>query len=36
LGKKEVQKRKRKEVGQELESTEKFLRMRKLEGKAIL
>jgi len=36
LGKKEIQKRKGKEVGRELESMEKFLRTRKLEGRAML
>jgi len=36
LGKKKVQKRKEKEVGQELELMEKFLGIRKLEGGAML
>jgi len=36
LGKKKIQKRERKEIGQKLVSMEKFLRTRKLEGGAML
>ena len=36
MGKKEVQKRKRKEMGRELESMEKFLGTRKLEEGTML
>jgi len=36
MEKKKIQERKRKEMGGELEVMEKFLGMRKLEGKAML
>ena len=36
IGKKKIQKRKRKEIGQELEQVKIFLRTRKLEGGTIL
>jgi len=36
MGKKEVRKGKREEIGQELESMEKFLGTRNLEGEAVL
>jgi len=36
LGKKEIRKRKGKEVGRKLEPIEKFLGTRKLEGEAML
>jgi len=36
LGEKKIRKREGKEIGQKLISMEKFLEMRKLEGRAIL
>jgi len=36
MGKKKIQERKKKEVGRELKAMEKFLRTRKLKGRAVL